>query len=155
MSQNIQLNIPIAWEYVRTVRQQVARALTEYPEELRSAAVMVSSELVENAIKYGAAVPGLTWAEFRFEVTPERIQVQVSNGITDLGSWHRVNSMVKQMQQTTTCEQLYVSRLQTLVNNPMQSTQLGLYRIGYEGQFVLDCTYTGQVLTMTATRLVP
>jgi len=54
MNQNILQDIPIAWEYVRSVRKQVEVALWGYTEEVRSVAVSVASELVKNAIKYGA-----------------------------------------------------------------------------------------------------
>jgi len=152
MNKNILIDIPIAWEYVRNVRQQVEAALTNHSEELRSSAVMVASELVENAIKYGAVVPALGWARFCFEATREYIQIQVSNGLTDPRAYELLRRMVDQMGSEETCEQLYLARLQELVNNPLQPNRLGLYRIGYEGKFRLACTYADQVLTMTARR---
>lgn len=155
MTKNIQINIPIAWEYVRAVRQQVAAALTDYPEELRSAAVMVASELVENAIKYGASIPALPWARFRFEATSDHVQIQVSNGLIDTKSLQLLECIVKQLQDEAACEQLYMTRLQELVNDPLQPNRLGLYRIGYEGKFTLEYTYADQILTMTARRRVP
>lgn len=154
MNKNIQINIPIAWEYVRTVRHQVAAALSDYPEELRSASVVVASELVENAIKYGAAVPAQEWAQFSFQATPACIQMQVSNGLVDEQAVAQVMQMVEQMKPPGACEQLYLARLQELVNDPVQPNRLGLYRIGYEGKFEVDCTYAGQVLTMIARRHV-
>ena len=51
-------------------------------------------------------------------------------------------------------EQLYVARLQELMNNPTQSTRLGLYRIGHEGKFDLDYSYGEQILELTARRRV-
>ncbi len=154
MNQNIQINIPIAWEYVRLVRQQVTAALAEHPEELRSAAVMVASELVENAIKYGASIPAMQWAQFRFATTAEYIQIQVSNGLTDLRLLEAVQKIVKQTQTAGASEQLYVARLQELMHNPTQSTRLGLYRIGHEGKFDLDYSYGEQILELTARRRV-
>lgn len=154
-AKNIQINIPIAWEYVRSVRQQVAVALADAAEELRSAAVMAASELVENAIKYGAAVSTLPWAQFRFEAKSEYVQIQVSNGLLDATSLGRLDRMFKQLQDPAACEQLYMARLQELVNDPVQPNRLGLYRIAYEGKFTLHYTYAEQVLTVTARRHIP
>ena len=154
-TQNIQINIPIAWEYVRLVRQQVADALAAHSEELRSAAVMVASELVENAIKYGASVPALKWAQFRFETTPAYIQIQVENGLTDDKSLAALAHIVGQMKSVAVCEELYVARLHELLISPMEANRLGLYRIGYEGKFDLEYSYKDQILQMTARRRVP
>lgn len=155
MNNSICIDIPIAWEYVRTVRQQVDAALSSYPEELRSNAVLVASELAENAVKYGAAVPGLEWARFSFELTPTHIQIQVSNGLTNRLLLDSLERMVMQMKPAGACEQLYAARLQELVIDPLQPTRLGLYRIGYEGKFELDCAYADRILTMTARRQLP
>lgn len=154
-AKSIQINIPIAWEYVRAVRQQVAVALADASEELRSAAVMVASELVENAIKYGTAVPAAPWAQFRFDGNSEYIQIQVSNGLLDATPLQLLDRIIKQLQDPAACEQLYMARLQQLVNDPIQPNRLGLYRIGYEGKFTLDYTYADQVLTLTARRHIP
>jgi hypothetical protein len=154
MNQNIQINIPIAWEYVRMVRQQVTAALAEYSEELRSAAVMVASELVENAIKYGTSIPAMQWAQFRFKTTAEHIQIQVSNGLNDLRLLEAVQQIIEQTKTAGRSEQLYVARLQELMNNPTQSTRLGLYRISHEGKFDLDYSYGEQILELTARRRI-
>lgn len=154
MTQNIQINIPIAWEYVRLVRQQVEAALAGQSEELRSAAVMVASELVENAIKYGASIPALQWAKFRFDMTDEHIQIQVENGLTDPKALAALSQIVAPMTSAAACEQLYVSRLHELLANPSETNRLGLYRIGYEGKFDLEYSYSDQILQMTARRRV-
>lgn len=146
------LDIPIAWEYVRNVRQQVEAALAGYTEEVSSAAVMTASELVENAIKYGAVVPTLPCARFTFRATPEYVLIEVSNGLREDRSYELLQNMVHQMKSEEVCGQLYMTRLQELINNPLQANRLGLYRIGYEGKFRLECSYANQILTMTARR---
>lgn len=154
MSAIISVDVPIAWEYVRTVRQEVEAALSDYPEEVRSAAVMVSSELIENAIKYGAMLPSLKSARFRLEPTPESITIQVFNGVKDSASLDIVRQMIKAMEEPGAAERLYLSRLQELVRDPAQPNRLGLYRIEYEGKFSLEFNYVDQILTMTARRRI-
>jgi len=51
-------------------------------------------------------------------------------------------------------DQMLTKRLQELMNNPTQSTRLGLYRIGHEGKFDLDYSYGEQILELTAKRRV-
>ena len=53
MQAHLQLSLAPMWPNVREIRERVGSALQECPPQLRSAAVMTSSELVENAIKYG------------------------------------------------------------------------------------------------------
>lgn len=153
--QNIQINIPIAWEYVRLVRQEVEVALAAQSEELRSAAVMVASELVENAIKYGVSIPALQWARFRCEISAEHILIEVKNGLTDDKALATLRQIVSQMTSVAACEQLYVARLHALLGNPAEANRLGLYRIGYEGKFELEYSYADEILQMTARRRLP
>jgi anti-sigma regulatory factor (Ser/Thr protein kinase) len=152
MDKKLLIEIPIAWEYVREVRQHVHDALAGYPEELRSSSVMVASELVENAIKYGVAVPSLKWTRFCFECKPSLIRIEVSNGVTEASTAEAVKRRLAATPDREAGERLYLARLQQLVENPQPPNQLGLYRICAEGQFQLDCEYADQVLTIIARR---
>ncbi len=152
MSKKLEVDIPIAWEYVRIVRQRLEAALLDTGEELRSAAIMVASELVENAIKYGVSVPALPQARFRFEVSPQHLTIEVANGVSTDKVFEAVRAMVAEMQAPGASERLYLDRLQQLVDNPLPPNRLGLYRIGFEGKFSLRCTYENQFLVLTAQR---
>jgi hypothetical protein len=154
MSKKFLVDIPIAWEYVREVRQHVHDALVGYPEELRSSSVMVASELVENAIKYGIAVPALRWTRFAFEAGTDLIRIDVSNGIRDPSTVKGLQARLAATRDKGASERLYLERLQQLIENPQPPNQLGLYRICAEGQFTLDCELQDQVLTVTARRQV-
>ena len=155
MSNKFFIHIPMAWEYVRSVRQQVHDALADYSEDLRSASVMVASELVENAIKYGVAVPELPWTRFAFEVSAEEILMEISNGLTDAGVFAHFRRRIEELRQPGAGERLYLTRLQQLVDNPLPPNRLGLYRISFEGNFSLDLIYEDQVLTIKAHRKLP
>jgi anti-sigma regulatory factor (Ser/Thr protein kinase) len=151
----IEIEVPIVWEYVRKVRQQVDAALAHLDEDSRSAAVMVASELLENAIKYGTAVPALGRTRVTLSYSPQQIEIRVENGLVDAASYERVHAMVESMRDDAVCEKLYLARIQQLIDNPFQKNQLGLYRIGYEGKFSLSCSLENQVLCMTARRNLP
>jgi hypothetical protein len=152
VNKKLEVDIPIAWEYVRVVRQRLEAALSDISEELRSAAVMVASELVENAIKYGVAVPALPQARFRFEVSSECLTIEVANGVATEKVFDAVRAIVAELQEPGASERLYLDRLQQLVDNPLPPNRLGLYRIGFEGKFSLRCSYENQSLVLTAQR---
>ncbi len=154
-NQCLEIEVPIVWEYVRRVRQQVEAALAHLDEEQRSAAVMVASELLENAIKYGTAVPALARTRVTLNYSPQQVEIRVENGLTDESAYQRVRAIVDSISNENTCEKLYLARIQELIDNPFQKNQLGLYRIGYEGKFSLVCTLHDQVLSMTARRNLP
>ena len=154
-NQMLEIEVPIVWEYVRQVRQQVDVALAHLDEESRSAAVMVASELLENAIKYGTAVPALGRTRVTLQYSAQQIEIRVENGLVDADSYERLRAIVESMRDDAACEKLYMARIQQLIDNPFQKNQLGLYRIGYEGKFALSCNLDKQILCMTARRNLP
>src|SRR5690348_12676719 len=98
MSPKFQIDLPIIWSHAHNIRQQVAVALAGYSETLRSSSVMAASELSENALRYGVAVPALPMPKLSFKLTPESIELQVCNGLTDLDALARVRRIIEQMQ---------------------------------------------------------
>lgn len=154
-NQCLEIEVPIVWEYVRRVRQQVDAALVHLDEDQRSAAVMVASELLENAIKYGTAVPALSRTRVTLNYSPQHIEIRVDNGLVEDPAYQRVRAIVDSMSDESACEKLYLARIQELIDNPFQKNQLGLYRIGYEGKFSLVCNLQDQVLSITARRNLP
>lgn len=152
MRQKFQIDLPIIWSHTHNIRQQVASALAAYSETVRSSSVMAASELAENALRYGVAVPALPLPRLSFGLTSDSIELQVCNGLTDLDSLARLQRMIERMQPEGACEQLFLERLQELAAQPLEPNRLGLYRIGHEGKFTLTCSYAEQVLTFNARR---
>src|SRR4029453_13619122 len=83
MQAHLQLTFEPMWPNVREIRKRVADALETCPARLRSATIMTSSELVENAIKYGESVPAARTVTFLLEATPEMLFIRVVNGSTN------------------------------------------------------------------------
>lgn len=143
------------WDRIRRVRERVAEACAELPADVRAAAVMVTSELVENAIKYGVVVQGLDEVVVRFRIDAGRITVEVENGVAAQAAIDRVAEHVERIRQASCRADLYIARLQELMRSPGATGGLGLYRIGYEGEFDLSCESDGRTLTVCATRELP
>ena len=152
MTSSFELSIPIVWQYVRDVRARVRAVLASHPPELRDAAVMVASELVENAIKYGESVPKAPEAVIRVGVSDTEIRVEVSNGVRSTDIVRELRTHIEQITNASNRGDLYVARVEELLNSANTRGRLGLYRIGHEGGFELSCSYVDQVLTVTATR---
>jgi anti-sigma regulatory factor (Ser/Thr protein kinase) len=152
MQAHLQVSLEPEWPTVRDIRQRVGSALQNCPAQLRSAAVMASSELVENAIKYGESVPGAKAATFVLEVTGESVSIRVVNGSTNAVGVAELQRRVQELRGTADKQALYHARLQELLADEEETGNLGIYRIGFEGGFELELDYTNQVVTVTATR---
>jgi hypothetical protein len=143
------------WQRIRDVRRQVGDACAHLPKEIRDASVMVTGELVENAVKYGACVPELADVVVRFRVDERRVEIVVSNGVATQAALEEVAARIDEIRASESPESIYVARLQELLRSPGARGGLGLYRIGFEGEFALTFDIVGQVLTVRATRELP
>jgi anti-sigma regulatory factor (Ser/Thr protein kinase) len=149
---HLQLTLEPTWPSVREIRQQVGTALQDCPEQLRSAAIMTSSELVENAVKYGESVPAAKTVTFQLEATPEALSIRVVNGSTDARGVAELQRRVQEIRRCEDKQALYLARLEELLPQAEESGRLGIYRIGFEGGFDLQLEYTNHVVSVTATR---
>jgi anti-sigma regulatory factor (Ser/Thr protein kinase) len=140
------------WSEIGRIREHVALALAGLRQSLRDAAVMVVSELVENAIKYGESIPGAPGIEVSLVRERARLSVTVVSGIRDVEVARRLRGYTDALASSQDKLGLYLARVQSLADVPEPHARLGLYRIGVEGAFDLRCSHEGGVLRMTATR---
>lgn len=140
------------WSEIGRIREHVALALDGLAPSIRDAAVMVVSELVENAIKYGESNSGAPGIEVSVLRERARLSVEVVSGIQDEAVATRLRSYTEALAASKDKLGLYVARVQRLADAPEPHSRLGLYRIAVEGAFDLRCSHEGGVLRMTATR---
>jgi hypothetical protein len=148
----IDIDIQPAWAIIRRIRDEVEQGLANYPREVRSAAVMTASELVENAVKYGESVPRAERISFALVAEDNIIRVEVTNGTTNAASVADLRARIAAVMDAEDKPGLYLRRLEELIASPSESGKLGLYRIAFEGAFQLSCTYEDQVMSVTAIR---
>jgi hypothetical protein len=148
----LDLSFQPMWPNVRKIRQQVGTALESCSSGLRGAAVMTASELVENAIKYGENVPAAPAVTFSLRVDGGQLRIRVINGSTNAVGVAELARRVGELSHATDKKALYLARLEQLLARADESGKLGVYRIGFEGGFDLECDYTNSVVTVTATR---
>jgi hypothetical protein len=154
-SKRIDVSLPHAWNYIRDIRKRVGEVFGESGSELRSASMMVASELIENAVKYGADVASAPNIRLSCCFDGDEMRIVVSNGSTDTEAVRTLHERVKQITDTPDKEALYIARLEELLADPTDSGKLGLYRIAFEGRFELSVAYVESVVTVTATRRCP
>jgi len=151
----ISLSITPTWSILKEVQEKTERFMKNKntKSEYIDATIMCTSELVENAIKYGSSFRGQNLITFELSASDERISIKVTNGIKDEKDMHNVKTHIDKLKKTNDPGSLYTERLRELMDNPKPGiSQLGLYRIAYEGEFKLDYQYLNGVLTIKAER---
>jgi hypothetical protein len=150
---NCTIELPLAWSWVESVREIVKRELVEYDEELREAAVMVASELAENAVKHGEPTGQSQSGNIRLEVEGDRLRISSTNGARNEESVRCLGQQLERIAAAEDPMDLYLERLQELLSHPDQiGTRVGIYRIACEGKFKLSHSYQQGVLTIIAER---
>lgn len=148
---DLRMDVKPVWASVRAVREAVSQLLGGFDAEIRTAAAMAASELVENLVKYGASTDPDRTSEFRLSATNGRIQLTTKNA-ADPAREAEVAAMLKELTEAGDRASPYLRRQQELLRSPTASGKLGLYRIASEGGFELDCQFEGGKLVVRATR---
>jgi hypothetical protein len=147
------MRLPPSWGLIERVRATVSEALARASADVRDAAVMVASELAENAIKYGEALADDECGYVTLSVGPQLISIRSLNGVSSMERVRDVVQRIDTIAKAESAEALYVARLREMLETPSDSaSHLGLLRIAYEGGFRLSCAYEAPVLTIIAER---
>ncbi len=157
MTQEKNINIAIipTWETVKSVLEQATQFLAGKDQDFISATTMCVTELIENAVKYGTLTPNGGDITFDMTVDEEKVKIQISNGIRNASDFEHVQRIIQHIESSDDPQQLYVQRLKELAERPKPGlSQLGLYRIAYEGRFRLEHRYVDGVLTVSAHRAI-
>jgi hypothetical protein len=148
----IRARLEPVWGTIRTIRADIMRRLEGCAEGIRSATGMVASELLENAMKYGGAAPSTPTIEFELCVTGELLRLAVTNGIAESADLTRLAARIAEVNAAEDKAKPYIRRLEQLLERPSERAGLGIYRIGFEGQFELRCSEKDGAVTVIATR---
>lgn len=152
MNKSIKMDIPVAWQFVKNVKRMVEETLRNHSDSIRYSASMVASELVGNAIKYGDRTETAPQAQVEITVSDSLVSIEVSNGVRSMDHLEQVTKRIDELAGSKNKEEFYLRRLQELLSGASQGSQLGIYRIGHEGEFDLSYTFANQILTIKATR---
>lgn len=135
------LSVIPEWERIDTVRRSTKEFLADHHlgEDDTDAVVMIASELAENAIKYGNFKDDET-IKFSVELADRKITVEVENKIDreENAHWKNLDKTIQWIRGFQTPFQAYIERLRQVSTSKSDESGLGLVRIAYEGQGILD-----------------
>ena len=111
------------------------------PDSVQSL-TMVICELLENGMKYGSCEPRATHVKLQIELTDEDATVEVINAFGDEAKPHlrRLDRRIQWIRGFQDPFEAYVERLREVARRPLEDDEsgLGLVRIAYEGNAILD-----------------
>ena len=153
---SLDLSFPPEWARIDRARETVAHSVAAVyaDDELRDALSIVSAELLENAVRYGA--PGQAAVRITIQELGGEFVVRVTNEVdsttTHAGLLQRKLTWLARFGSPADA---YVAALQEVYERGAQSSQsgLGLVRVAYEGGCRLACEHDGSgAVTVRAVR---
>lgn len=102
---------------------------------------MVSQELLENGVKYGAFGPGRDRLLFSISHRGGALVIEVHSPLgPDPERLQRLDGMIQWIRGFQNPFEAFVERLKEISTRPVSSSEsgLGLVRVAYEGQCILD-----------------
>ncbi|MCU0289940.1 MAG: PilZ domain-containing protein [Acidobacteria bacterium] len=150
-NKRIKVSIEPTWNIVLNINDRIDEIVPDAKIEIIDAMRMVSTELVENAVKYGEPVPGMTGIEYELIVDEDQISIRVDNGVVTSSNVKEVEKSIEKITRAKDRFKLYTARLAELMESPkLGESQLGLYRIAYEGNCDLAFKYENNILSVMA-----
>lgn len=144
MEPSLELSVRPRWEEIDAAREEAVSFLREhaFAEALVNAAGMIVCELAENATKYGAFDDPAQRIDIaiRKDVSSLTIEVKSPVGAADDENLRRLDKTVQWIRGFQNPFEAYLERLKEVSAQSLESREsgLGLVRIAYEGQSVLD-----------------
>ncbi len=151
----ISISIKPTWSIVKEVQEKAEKFMQSKgaKKDIKEATMMCATELIENAVKYGTEKPDGSNIEFDLKIENDVILIEISNGIRRDSDITNVVEHIDKIKVADDPAKIYTERLMELMENPKPGvSQLGLYRIAYEGEFLLDYKYEDKILTVIAQR---
>lgn len=141
------------WNSIDRIRDSIKDQLSGIAGDIAEPSMIVASELCENAVKYGKAPSGKKHIDVQLSIRDGRVRITVSNRVLHLQDLQDVRRHIQRIRHANDPAALYVARLKEIMENPSnKKSQLGLYRISYECQFQLACSFHNSILTIVAER---
>ena len=115
---------------------------------------MTSSELVENAVKYGESVPAAQTVTLHARGDARRgCAIRVANGSTNAAGVAELQRRVQEMHRAEDKQALYIARLEEILAESRGERQLGDLPHRVRGRdSTCSSTTRDDVVTITATR---
>ena len=148
-------SMPPTWSLVKEIRKNSSEYLQKGSNNSvdYDAVIMVVSELVENAVKYGVRSSNGTCVDFNLSVHDSLVEITVKNGLEKLEDYESIVFALDAINGPKSREDLYRARLVQIYDSPVNEKGcLGLYRIAYEGGFNIACQLESDLVKLRAWR---
>ena len=144
MISSIENNIKSDWIEGEKARELCRKFLQSkgFPEDVVDALTIAAGELLENAIKYGSYRKKDDLISYSIFIREKNITIEVINPIAEEHIYH-LKSLDKTIQWIRGYQnpfEAYINRLKKISVKSLDDKEsgLGLFRIAYEGQSILD-----------------
>lgn len=148
----LELTLPPDWDAVRAVWNACHGMLARsgLADDEAYALSMVAQELLENAVKYGAA--GAEAIRLLVRVEDGAVRVEVRSQVEDGPRLKTFGGVVERLKAASDPYQAYVERLQRAADRADAGggSELGLARIAYEGRCAIDFRVDAGILAVSA-----
>ncbi len=132
------------WDQIEEVRRRTRAFLKNQglSKELIDAVTMVSSELVENGMKYGCFEDPENGLTFNLDIVEKNVIVEVTHPTSPSAAPHlrRLDKTIQWIRGFQDPFQAYLEKLKEVARRPITDSEsgLGLVRIAYEGKSIID-----------------
>jgi hypothetical protein len=132
------------WDQIEEVRVKTRAFLKNQglARELVDALTMVSSELVENGVKYGCFEDPESGLTFNLHIVEKHVIVEVTHPTSSNAAHHlrRLDKTIQWIRGFQDPFQAYLEKLKEVARRPINDSEsgLGLVRIAYEGKSIID-----------------
>ena len=144
-SQNsMKITLRPEWDEIEPLRLQAYDFFAGHglPEDTIQSLVMVIGELLENSVKYGSYKAADNHIRMKISISKSIIMIEVANPIddTNLEDLKRLDRMIQWVRGYQDPFEAYIERLKEVAKKPLkdQESGLGIVRIAYEGDVILD-----------------
>lgn len=144
MERTKKLTLMPEWGIIEDARNITDQFLTQsgISAEKVQAATMVISELIENAIKYGCYSLSEDKIAAEIRIDESMITIEVLHPVEkgDYGHLKKLDRGIQWIRSFQNPFEAYIEKMQEVSKKPLKDDEsgLGLARIAYEGQSILD-----------------
>jgi len=145
--------IPPRWDKIAEIEELLAQKFSCENREQMESIIMVSRELLENAIKYQSVRNLGQKVRYSLELSTD-VRIEVENHLPRGESLDDFKLILDKIQKYNgQSESLYMERLAEILDKHQSGvSRLGLLRIVYEGGFKLDYSHDKMTLKVIATK---
>jgi len=144
MQRAIKLSVKPTWNEIEKARIESLQFLQShgFSGDSIHSLTMVITELIENSIKYGYFDLRKDRVKVNISLDETNVTIEVSNPVTETTTDHlrRLDKTIQWIRGYQDPFEAYIERLKEVAKKPLKDEEsgLGLVRIAYEGNGILD-----------------